>query len=139
MAEGKPLYTTACFTFHMNTLVTRGSTCPHSYIELLYCFSSVYLFSVRDGLFTLMNNASAEVLVFPPHNDEIFHGNIVTSDVKVVIDGGRCLEMFFEPLTKCPRGLTNVFITFNHITLVSVYDSTFSGWYLGLLEPLGGA
>ena len=48
---------------------------------------------------------SAEVLVFPPHIAEIVHSNIVTSDVKVVIDGGRCIEMFFEPLTKCSHQL----------------------------------
>ena len=35
---------------------------------------------------------SAEVLVIPPHYTNIFHGKIMISDVKVVIDGGRCLE-----------------------------------------------
>ena len=81
---------------------------------------------------------SAEVLVFPPHNAEIFYGNIMTSDAKVVIDGGRCLEMFFEPLTKCYRGFTNVFlITLNPLSLVSVYDSTFFwmvSWSFGAIR-----
>ena len=50
----------------------------------------------------------------------------MTSDVTVVIDGGGCLEMFFEPLSNCSRGFTNVFlITLHPATLVSVDDSTF--------------
>ena len=75
----------------------------------------------------------------PPHYTEIFHGNIVTSGIIVVMDGGRCLEVFFEPLSKCSRGLCNVFlITLHPITFVSLYDSTFFWMYLDLLEPLGG-
>ena len=75
---------------------------------------------------------SAEVLIFPPHYTEIFHGNVVTSDVKVVINKGRCIEVFFEPLSKCSRGLSNVFlITFQPVTCISVYDSTFF-WMVSL-------
>ena len=81
---------------------------------------------------------SAEVLVFPPHYTKILYGNIMTSDVKVVIDGGRCLEMFFEPLSKCSRGLSNVFlITLHPVTFVSVYDSTFFwmvSWSFGAIR-----
>ena len=44
---------------------------------------------------------SVEVLDFPPHYVEIFNGDIVTSGVIMVIYGGGCLEVFFDPLSKC--------------------------------------
>ena len=63
------------------------------------------MFLLRDGLLTLMNNASFihlfRFLVFPPYYVEIFYGDIVTSGVKMVIYRGGCLEVFFEPLSKC--------------------------------------
>ena len=50
----------------------------------------------------------------------------MTCDVLVVIYGGGCLEMFFEPLTKGSRGFTNVLlITLHPVTLISVDDPTF--------------
>ena len=64
---------------------------------------------------------SAEVLLFPPHYAEIFYSDLVTSGVKMVIYWGRCLEVFFEPLSKCSLGLSSVFlITFHHVTCVPI-------------------
>ena len=100
---------------------------------------------LRDGVLTLLTlidlfYPSVEVLVFPPHYVEIFYGEMVTSGVKMVIYRGGCLEVFFEPVSKCSWGLSNVFLTaFHPVTLVSIDDSTFSGWYLGLLEAPGGS
>ena len=69
---------------------------------------------------------SAEVLVLPPHYSKIFYSDIVTSGVKMIIYWGGCLQEFFEPLSKCSSGLSNVFlITFHPVTFVSIYDSTF--------------
>ena len=68
---------------------------------------------------------SVEVLVLLPHYTKIIYGDIVTSGVKMVIYMGRCLLMFFEPLSKCSWGIPNIFlITFHPVTLVSVNDST---------------
>ena len=45
----------------------------------------------------------------------------------MVKNGGRCLLMFLEPLTKHPRGFTNIFLIAIHpITPVSIDDPTFS-------------
>ena len=49
-----------------------------------------------NGLF----DGSNEVLIFPPHNAEIFNGGIMTCDVMVVIYWGGGLLMFSKPLTK---------------------------------------
>ena len=44
----------------------------------------------------------------------------------MVIYWGQCLQMFFEPLSKCSWGLSNVFlITFHPVTFVSLSDFTF--------------
>ena len=68
---------------------------------------------------------SVEVLVFPPHCAKIIYGNIVTSGVKMVIYWGRHLLIFFEPLSKCSWGFSNIFhITLYPVTLVSINDST---------------
>ena len=45
---------------------------------------------------------SFEVLVLPPHYTEIFNIDVMTSGVGMVKYGGRCLLMFFEPLSKHP-------------------------------------
>ena len=68
---------------------------------------------------------SFEVLVFPPHYTKIINIDIMTSGVGMVKHWGRCLLMFFEPLSKHPWGFSNVFlITFHPITFISVDDPT---------------
>ena len=65
------------------------------------------------------------VQVLPPNNVEIVDGNIVTSDVTVDIYGREGFQMFLEPFTKSPWGLSNIFLITSHpVTLVSVDDST---------------
>ena len=65
------------------------------------------------------------VQVLPPNNVEVVDGNIVTSDVAVVIYGRGGFKMFLEPFTKSSWGLSNIFlITIHPVTLVSVVDST---------------
>ena len=63
------------------------------------------MFLLRDGLLTLMYNASfialLRFLVFPPNNTEIINDDLMTSDVAMVSDWGGCLLMFSEPLSKC--------------------------------------
>ena len=83
---------------------------------------------------------SAEVLVFPPHYAEFFHGNIMTSDVKVVIGGEGALRC---SLNLSPNVLEDSpMYSSSHSTLSHLYlcmTPLFSGWYLDLLEPLGGS
>ena len=50
----------------------------------------------------------AEVLILPPNNIEIFYGDLVTTDVTVVIDWWGGLLVFFKSLSKWPGGFTNV-------------------------------
>ena len=65
------------------------------------------------------------VQVLPPNNVEVVEGNIMTSDVTVVIYGRGGFQMFPEPFTKSSWGLSNIFlITVHPVTLVSVDDST---------------
>ena len=100
------------------------------------------MFLLRYGLLALMYNASfihlLRFLVFPPHYVKIFYGDMVTSSVKMVIYRRRCLEVFFEPLSKCSRGLSNVFlIAFHPVTLVSINDFTFFwmvSWSFGAIR-----
>ena len=70
--------------------------------------------------------------VFPPNNIEIINGDLMTSDVAMVIDWGGCLLMFSEPLSKCSWGFTYVFlIAVNPATLISIDDPTlFQDWIL---------
>ena len=70
------------------------------------------------------------VQVLPPNNVEVVDGDIVTSDVAVVIYGRGGFQMFLEPFIKSSQGLTNIFlITIHPVTLVSVDDSTlFLDW-----------
>ena len=61
----------------------------------------------------------------------------------MVKNGGRCLLMFLEPVTKHPRGFTNVFLIAIHpITPESIDDPTFSHDRIFVLwghqEVLGG-
>ena len=78
------------------------------------------MFLLRDGLLTLMYNASFITLLR-------FWSSIPTmqkfSMVKMVIYWGGCLQVFFEPLSKCPWGL--FLVTFHPVIFVSMYDSTF--------------
>ena len=87
------------------------------------------MFLFRDGLLTLINNASfialLRVLVLPPHYTKIINGDIMTSGVSMVKYWGGCLLMFFEPLSKHPWGFSNVFlITAHPITFISIDDPT---------------
>ena len=96
-----------------------------------HMFSRWYLpmFLFRDGLLTLMYNASfINLLRFWSSLPTVLKFSIVTLwlvVLKVIYRGG-CLQVFFEPLSKCSWGLSNVFfITFHPVTFVSIYDSTF--------------
>ena len=56
---------------------------------------------------------------------EVVNGNIVTSDVAMVIYVRGGFQMFLEPFTKSSWGLSNIFlITIHPVTLVSIDDST---------------
>ena len=63
------------------------------------------MFSLRDGLLTLTNNASfinlLRFLSSLPTMLKFLYGDMVTSGVKMVIYRGGCFEVFFEPLFKC--------------------------------------
>ena len=68
---------------------------------------------------------STEVLVFPPSDIEIINGDLMTSDVAMVIDWGGCLLMFSEPLSKCSSGFTYILlIAVNSATLIPIDDPT---------------
>ena len=56
------------------------------------------MFLFKDGLLTLMYRASLSVLSY--HYTEVVNGDTVTRDDRMVMDRGRGLEMFFEPLCK---------------------------------------
>ena len=75
-----------------------------------------------------MYRASFIVLIWfksSPNNVEIVDGNIVTTDVVVVIYGRGGFQMFLEPFSKCSWGLSNIFfITVHPVTFISVDDST---------------
>ena len=43
---------------------------------------------------------SQEVLTFSSHYFKVVNGDIVTRDDRMVMNGGRGLEMFFKPLCK---------------------------------------
>ena len=77
-------------------------------------------------------DSSAEVLVLPPYDVEIINGDLMTSDVAMVINWWGGLLMLFKPLSKWSWGFTNVFlITFNPATLISIDDPTlFQDWIL---------
>ena len=77
-------------------------------------------------------DCSTEVLVLPPNNAKIFNGDLMTSDVAMVINWGGGLLMFFKPLSKCSGGFTYAFlITVNPATLKSIDDPTlFQDWIL---------
>ena len=66
--------------------------------------------------------------IIDPNVESFFDGsdaNHKTRDVMVVIDGGWGLLVFFEPLSKCSEGLSNILlITLHSITLVSIDDPT---------------
>ena len=68
---------------------------------------------------------SYQVQVLPRNSVKVVDGNIVTSDVAVVIYGRRGFQMFLEPFSKSSWGLSNVlFITIHPVTLIYVDDST---------------
>ena len=62
------------------------------------------MFLFRDGLFDSyvesLFNCSQEVLILSSHYTEVVNSDTVTRDDRMVIDGGRGLEMFLEPLCK---------------------------------------
>ena len=84
------------------------------------------IFLFRDGLLTLMYRASFcgshDVLVLPSHNIEVFNTYAVTSDVVVVKYGAGGLLMFLEPLSKCSRGLSYIFLLTLHPTTFVAVD-----------------
>ena len=99
---------------------TSSQTCGRWYLPT---------FLLRDGSLTLMYRASFIVLIWfkssLPTNVEVVDGNIVTTDVAVVIYGRGEFQMFLEPFTKSSWGLSNIFlITIHPVTMVSVDDST---------------
>ena len=66
-----------------------------------------------------------EVVILPPHYTEVIQYIGMTSDVTVVINWGRDLEMFSKPLSKCPCFFSYILlITFQPVTLTPVYDAT---------------
>ena len=97
---------------------TSSCMCGRWYLPLLLS---------RDELLTLMNNASfINLLRFWSFLPNMLKFSMVSSGVKMVIYRGGCLEVFFEPLSKCSWGLfTEFLIAFHPVTLVSIDDSTF--------------
>ena len=66
-----------------------------------------------------------EAVILPPHYTEVIQCSGMTSDVTVVINQGRGLQMFSQPLSKCPCWFSYILlITFQPLTLVPVYDAT---------------
>ena len=74
---------------------TSSQTCGRWYLPT---------FLLRDGSLTPMYRPSFIVLIWfkssLPNNVEAVNGNIVTSDVTVVIYGRGGFQMFLEPFTK---------------------------------------
>ena len=106
------------------------------------------MFLFRDGLLTLINNASFIALLrFWSSLPTILKLSMVillTSGVKMVKYWEVCLLMFHGPLSKNPRGLSNIFlITIHPITFISIDDPTLlQDWILifeGHQEVLDGA
>ena len=81
------------------------------------------------------------IQVLPPNNVEVVNGNIVISDVTVVIYGRGGFQMFLEPFTKSSWGHSNIFlITIHSVTLVSVDDFTLLlDWIFVFGESSGGS
>ena len=68
---------------------------------------------------------SQEVLTFSSHYFKVVNGDIVTRDGRMVMNGGRGLEMFFKPLCKVSCWLTNVFFfTVHPVAFISIYGPT---------------
>ena len=68
---------------------------------------------------------SQEVLTFSSHYFKVVNSDIVTRDDRMVMDGGRGLEVLFKPLCKISCLLTNVFfITVHPVAFVPIYDPT---------------
>ena len=66
-----------------------------------------------------------EVVILPPHYTEVIQCSDMTCDVTVVINQGRGLEMFSEPLSKHPCWFSYILLfTFQPVTLVPIYDAT---------------
>ena len=64
-------------------------------------------------------------MLLPAHYTEIVDGSGMTSDVTMVMYRGGGLQMFLKPLSKCSSCLPYVFfITFQHVTSVSINHST---------------
>ena len=87
------------------------------------------MFLLRDGLLTLMYNASFIALLrfwsSLPTILKLSMVTLVTTVVTMVIDWGACLLMFSEPLSKCSWGFTYVFlITVNPAMPISTDDHT---------------
>ena len=67
----------------------------------------------------------SEVVWLPSHNREISKPRVMTWGVDMVVNGGRCLEIFLQPLPIGPCRLPYALITLQPITLIPVYFSTF--------------
>ena len=99
---------------------TSSQTCGRWYLP-------TFLF--KDGSLTLMYIASLIVLIWfkssLPTIFKIVDGNLVTTDVAMVMYGRGGFQMFLEPFPKCSWGFPNIlFITVHPVTMVSIYDST---------------
>ena len=57
---------------------------------------------VTDCCIQCLFNCSQEVLILSSHYTKVVNSDTVTRDDRMVIDGGRGLEMFLKPLCKIP-------------------------------------
>ena len=113
-----------CFSFNSDDLCRTSS----------HIWGRWYLpmFLFRDGSLTLMSRASLIALVrfwsSLPHYSEVVDVDLMTWDIAMIINWGRGLLVFFEPLFKGYCRLSNVlFLTPIFIAFISIYDSTFVG------------
>ena len=74
------------------------------------------------------------------HYTEIINSCGMTYSVAVVINREEGLEVFFEPLSKCSWGFSNILlITIHHVTFESVYQPTFlviGSLFLGAIRSI---
>ena len=89
------------------------------------------MFLFRDGLLTLIYralfNCSQEVLILSSLYAKVVNSDTMTRDDRMVMDRGRGLKMFLEPLCKISCWLTNIlFITFHPVALVCIWPHSSS-------------
>ena len=99
-------------------------TSSHTCGRMVFANIPVQGWIIDPNVYSLFD-CSHLVQVLPPNNFEIVDGNIVTTDVTMVIYGRGGFQMLLEPFPKCSWGFSNVFfITVHPVTVISVYDPT---------------